>query len=177
MGDSNQTINPYYQYTSVEELTKLFNDVKYIRLNSTYRSSAEIIDYSNKILGLKEVKSIRPEMNMPVLEKEENELKKDLLEDIEYFKSKGLKRIAVITKTDDESQNIFKLLGSKNVSLVTSSILKDIVIVPSYLAKGLEFDGVIAYSSKDDKYTEEEKYLFYVVTTRAQHALIVYNQK
>ena len=52
---------------------------------------------------------------------------------------------------------------------------KNLVIVPSYLAKGLEFDSVISYTDKNNKYTKEEKYLFYVVVTRAQHELIIYN--
>ena len=52
---------------------------------------------------------------------------------------------------------------------------KNLVITPSYLAKGLEFDSVISYTDKNNIYTKEEKYLFYVVATRAQHELIVYN--
>ncbi len=52
---------------------------------------------------------------------------------------------------------------------------KDLVIVPSYLAKGLEFDSVISYTDEDNKYTKDERYLFYVVCTRCQHELIVYN--
>jgi DNA helicase-2/ATP-dependent DNA helicase PcrA len=53
---------------------------------------------------------------------------------------------------------------------------RDLIILPSYIAKGLEFDAVIVYTEKDNPYTEEEKYLFYVACTRAQHQLIVYNQ-
>ncbi len=53
----------------------------------------------------------------------------------------------------------------------------NLVIIPSYLAKGLEFDFVIVYTNLDNHYLESEKYLFYVAVTRAQHELIVYNQK
>ena len=52
---------------------------------------------------------------------------------------------------------------------------KNFVIVPSYLAKGLEFDSVISYTSKDNMYTKKERYLYYVVATRCQHELIIYN--
>ena len=45
------------------------------------------------------------------------------------------------------------------------------------MAKGLEFDNVIIYTDKFNKYTDEEKYLYYVAITRAQHRLIVYNQE
>lgn len=54
---------------------------------------------------------------------------------------------------------------------------RDLIILPSYIAKGLEFDAVIIYTDHDNFYTNEEKYLFYVACTRAQHQLIIYNQK
>ena len=54
-------------------------------------------------------------------------------------------------------------------------IKRDLVIVPSYTAKGLEFDSVIIYNDMDNKYTKEDKYLYYVACTRAQHNLIIYN--
>lgn len=58
--DVNQTINPYQKYGSLEVLKKLLNDnSKYLELNKTYRSSNEIIQYTNKILGLKYVSAIR----------------------------------------------------------------------------------------------------------------------
>ena len=44
------------------------------------------------------------------------------------------------------------------------------------MAKGLEFDSVIIYTDIDNKYQLDEKYLYYVAITRAQHKLIVYNQ-
>ena len=44
------------------------------------------------------------------------------------------------------------------------------------MAKGLEFDSVIIYTDKGNKFTDSEKYLYYVAITRAQHKLIVYNQ-
>ena len=50
------------------------------------------------------------------------------------------------------------------------------VVIPSYFSKGLEFDGVIVYSDPNSPYEEKDKYLFYVVCTRAQHKLIIYNQ-
>ena len=52
----------------------------------------------------------------------------------------------------------------------------DINILPSYLSKGLEFDSAIIYTEENNKYKEEEKYLYYVACTRAQHQLIIYNQ-
>ena len=58
----------------------------------------------------------------------------------------------------------------------TKKFNKNLVIVPCYLAKGLEFDSVISYTSIDNKYALEEKYLYYVALTRCQHELVIYNE-
>ena len=52
---------------------------------------------------------------------------------------------------------------------------KDLIVVPSYMAKGLEFVSVIVYNKINNIYKENEKYLYYVACTRAQHELIIYN--
>lgn len=181
LGDVNQTINPYYKYNSLKELEEIFNeDTKYLELSKTYRSSKEIIEYTNKILGLDYVTAIRKENNLPVLLREESNLKDELQQDINKLK-KEYKSIAIITKTDEEAKKIYKLLKEENnnLSLLESNTEKfnrNLIVVPAYTAKGLEFDSVIIYTEKENKYTQEEKYLYYVACTRCQHQLIVYNQ-
>ena len=78
LGDVNQTINPYYKYDTLEVLTNVFEDSKYIELTKTYRSSQEIIEYSNKVLGLNHVTAIRRDVNIPVIELEETDLKTEM---------------------------------------------------------------------------------------------------
>lgn len=174
LGDSNQTINPYYKYDSLENLKEIFPVGRYLELNKTYRSSCEIIEYSNDILGLINTCSIRRENNIPVLIKEEVNIKLDLIRDIELMRKNGLKRIGIITKTLEETDFIYDVLkDSVDVTKINSNN-DDVVVIPSYLSKGLEFDAVIAYNSKDNNYQEKDRYLFYVVCTRAQHQLIIY---
>ena len=68
LGDINQNINPYYHYKSLNDLRDLFRgDTKYLELLKTYRSSPEIIDYTNKILNLSHVNAIRRDNNKPVV--------------------------------------------------------------------------------------------------------------
>lgn len=181
LGDVNQTINPYYKYESLKELEEIFDeDTKFLELTKTYRSSKEIIEYTNKILGLNYVTAIRKENHLPVLIKEEQNLKEDLNNDISKLKE-NYKSIAIITKTDEESSKIYNLLKATNpeLSLLESNTEKfnrNLIVVPAYTAKGLEFDSVIIYTDKNNRYTKEEKYLYYVACTRCQHQLIVYNQ-
>ena len=178
LGDVNQTINPYYKYDSLEDLVSIFDKSKYIELTKTYRSTDEIIEFSNKVLGLDYVTAIRRGGNIPVTLRVEDNLYEQLVVDIEECKNYG-KSLAIITKNDDECDKIYKLLKDTDISRIDNNSKKfnrKFVVVPVYMAKGLEFDSVIIYTDKDNKFTDSEKYLYYVAITRAQHKLIVYNQ-
>ena len=179
LGDVNQTINPYYKYDTLEVLTNVFEDSKYIELTKTYRSSQEIIEYSNKVLGLNYVTAIRRNVNIPVIELEETDLKTDMESSVNEAMKYG-KSIGIITKNDEEAIKIYDTLkGTLDITLIDSSsrtFSRKLVVIPVYMAKGLEFDSVIIYTDKNNKYTDKEKYLYYVAITRCQHKLIVYNQ-
>ena len=181
LGDINQTINPYYKYNSLKVLCELFGDSKYLELTKTYRSSQEIIEYTNKILNLNYVSAIRKANKREVLlRKEKENLKEQLIMDINMLLHDKFS-IAIITKNDNEAKKIYELLKDEYeyLRLLNSNTVdfdKRLVIVPVYIAKGLEFDASIIYTNIDDKYTSDEKYLYYVACTRTQHQLIVYNQ-
>lgn len=176
LGDTNQTINPYYKYDSLEELTSIFESSKYITLTKTYRSTGKIIDYTNKILGLNHVTAIRNDKASDIIFRN-NITKNDFLTDINNLKTIS-KSIAIITKNDKEAEKVYNMLKDDlDIMLIDGfgHIKRDLVVVPSYVAKGLEFDSVIIYTDDDNKYQEKDKYLFYVACTRAQHNLIIYN--
>ena len=176
LGDSNQTINPYYKYESLKELTNMFEGSKYITLTKTYRSTDKIIDYTNKILGLTLSVAIRNQKSNDVIFRN-NVKKEDFVKDITYLKDMS-KSIAIITKDDKEAEEVYNMLKDDFDIMLLGGyghIKRDLVVVPSYTAKGLEFDSVIIYNDIDNKYTKEDKYLYYVACTRAQHNLIIYN--
>lgn len=76
--------------------------------------------------------------------------------DAEYVERRGDKPIVLGFSDDDEYIN-----GT--------------LVIPSYLAKGLEFDIVLVYNEGNENYSsEEERMLFYTVCTRALHKLNVY---
>ncbi|MBQ7136914.1 MAG: AAA family ATPase [Bacilli bacterium] len=182
LGDINQTINPYYKYKSLNDLNEIFKDSIYLELTKTYRSSPEIIQHTNNILGLKHISAIRHNNNCPVIFKsQKSDLKEQLIEDIEGLQ-RNSKSIAVITKTDQESEYIYDLLKDDIAAINilsgnTKEFNKNLVVLPSYIAKGLEFDATIIYTKNDNQYTEDEKYLYYVACTRSQHQLIIYNNQ
>lgn len=173
LGDINQNMNPYINYKSLEELKDIFDSSIYLELLKTYRSSKEIIEYTNKILGLSHVCAIRKDNSIPVTKHQ----KDDLLDLIPKLRSK-YKSLAIITKDRLMAENLYKKLESiYDLSLLTidsKNFRKDFVIAPSYLAKGLEFDSVIVYNNLDNPFKEVDKYLYYIACTRCQHELHLY---
>lgn len=185
LGDIHQTINPYYIYNNLNDVNSIFeNKGKYIELNKTYRSSQEIIEFTNQILGLHNACSVRKNNAIPVTMRSvpKKQAVNQIMQDIEIMRENGIKRIAIITKNNTETLELYDKLKDQldDINIIQQNAkagIGNMVILPSYISKGLEFDGVIAYTDEDHEYQEKDKYLFYVVCTRAQHNLTVYNQK
>ncbi len=163
LGDENQNINPYIENNKLKDLAP---DFEYIEINKAYRSSPEIINFTNNILGTKIV-PIRKPNGLPVKEywnigtTIRSSLKQMLIRDILRFKANGHKRIAVITRSGDEAKEFQSLSNSEN----------KFTCLPVYKAKGLEFDAVIIF----DNYLPNEQEMYYTACTRAQHELTVYH--
>ena len=179
LGDINQNINPYYKYDNLQKIGELFKgDTKYIELLKTYRSSPEIIAFTNKILKLNHVSAIRKPTNKEVIIRKDTDLKYSLIDDINRLQN-DYNSIAIITKDEEESNKLYDLLkDDTNISIVdreTKSYNKHLLIIPAYLAKGLEFDSVIVYNDRNNTYRKNERNLLYVACTRAQHELFIYN--
>jgi len=174
LGDVNQTINPYYKYDNMNILEKLFtNTSKYIELTKTYRSSQEIIEYSNKVLDLSHTCAVRRENHIPVKVFDKVDYN-EIINNVKELKEK-YNKVAIITKSIDEANEVYKNISSEieNISVVdidTERYNKNLLIIPAYAAKGLEFDSVIIINN-----FTKDKYLYYVAITRAQHELIIFN--
>ena len=164
VGDENQRLNKYVLY-ELPYIANIINNTKYIKLSKTYRSSEEITDYTNNILGINNVKSIRGKNGIDVKVKNTNNIYDSILSDLEEFSKHEFKVNAIITVDEDSASKIKEKLGNKK--LINTKVL------PYYLAKGLEFEGVIIYDK--DNYFKNNKNTFYVASTRAREALVIYN--
>ena len=59
------------------------------------------------------------------------------------------------------------LIKGENQRLVAGTI-----VVPSYLAKGLEFDATIVWNANDHQYgSDDQRRLLYTICSRAMHEL------
>ena len=72
---------------------------------------------------------------------------------------------------------MFKALEQRGVKTTlirteNQRLVKGTIIVPSFLAKGLEFDAVIVWNANDQQYHgDDERQLLYTICSRAMHEL------
>ncbi|MDP4180472.1 MAG: RNA polymerase recycling motor HelD [Bacillota bacterium] len=183
LGDVNQSVNGYMNVGSFENVSEIFNmnDAKSISLIKSYRSSKEIADFCNEILmSPNRAEQLNRHGGKPhFIKVDRSNLCRRIADDIIKLKSRNYKLIAVICKTAGQCEALYKLIHSYvDISLISNQnevYHGGVVIIPSYLAKGLEFDAVLVNSIEDEDYTkEEDRRLLYTVCTRALHELYLY---
>ena len=178
VGDVNQRLIKYSDLAPMMELEKIFDDVnpEIYNLNKSYRSTYEIMEYANKYLDEDRIIPI-VRHGKPVEEIEfhnNEELSESIIESLKEFSNEGLESIAIITRDKEELEKVYNLISNK-VHLVKFDN-EDVlykggnVIIPSYFAKGLEFDGVIIVDNGLSKDGNEDL-IKYIMSTRALHRL------
>ena len=151
-------------------------------LSKTYRSTYEINEYAKQVLPHHNnyTQVDRHGDKVEIFKQESFDAKTILEESLKLKKSYNT--VAIICKNIEETLLYNQLISSQEYlnkfRLVTKNdkvfVEEKIMIIPSYLAKGLEFDAVIVSNASSENYGELERNLFYVVLTRALHKLNVY---
>ncbi len=195
LGDPNQAIHPYIS-SKVNGMVEDFlgQAPRHIRLTKTYRSTKEISDFCSRILPSSVTgENVLRDGKEPELVKFKGLATDDivcLLENVLKASQSGLRSIAIIGKTKEHCNLMYEHIQevqheSSHLSIRDLSIgllnneeqlyKTGIIVIPSYLAKGLEFDSVHVVSDHLYRYdAERERQLFYTVCTRALHELTIY---
>jgi len=183
LGDLNQSIfTKKNSQTLLSEVQSLFNadETRVVQLTHSYRSTKQITDYTKAILtNGQKIEPFNREGDLPNLLMAQD-TKESLQQVIGQLNSNNKKNYttAIITKSLEESEQVQKMLEdsgvestwirSENQRLATGTI-----VLPSYLAKGLEFDAVIMWNASRDRFDEDEQQLVYTITSRAMHRLTI----
>ncbi len=176
VGDSNQRIIPIKGEIPFNSIENIIDDieVKHFKLNKSYRSTQQIMEYANKFLKDEAIVPLvrnGDPVNVIKVSKEEDFIDK-IVDLIKGYKEKQYESIAVICKDLKSTEKYGKLIKkTENIKIIDREDMMyngGSVVIPLYFAKGLEFDAVIIVDEdqKDDKY-------MYVMTTRALHQLSV----
>ncbi|SEN00353.1 RNA polymerase recycling motor HelD [Lihuaxuella thermophila] len=183
LGDLNQAI--YIHATDgFDPLLPLYGteQTETIVLTRSYRSTRQIVEFTRQLIaGGKEIVPFNRKGSKPTLAQasDETELAAKVADRIRKLQSDGHQTIAVICKTARESLEAYDALKEHaDLSLIgkeTTSFETGTLVIPSYLAKGIEFDAVIIYNGSRAQYgRESERKLFYTACTRAMHELHIY---
>ena len=177
VGDANQRLIKATEEAAMLNLKPLFGGfTKYFDLNKSYRSTYQIMQYANKLLDEHAIVPFVREGKYDVEEVKVND-KEDLidtlLETLEAYEDENYENVAIIVKGKEELKEIAPEL--KQFTKILSFDREDLiyrggrVIIPSYYAKGLEFDGVIVVNLDNDT----DNLVKYIMCTRALHRLKV----
>lgn len=186
LGDPAQSIHPYLHTADFDTAARILadesaetgEDTTIIQLSRSYRSTYEIQRFAEAILGKNTAEPIQRSGRRPLLIQvgELKDMEIAIVHQIDHFQQEGGKSIAIICKTLQEAVAVFEKISQHlEVHLITPESIefkRGIVIVPAYLAKGLEFDSVIIYNVNEQMYrSEAERNILYTICTRALHQL------
>ncbi|MCY9695205.1 RNA polymerase recycling motor HelD [Paenibacillus alginolyticus] len=170
------------EYSSISELMKE-DETETIRLVKSYRSTREIVDFASRVLpGGEPIEPFSRSGEAPRVLRaaDDGRLSRLVAEAAIARRDGGASSVAIICKTERETRRAYASLkpllpGLARITKETLHYEAGVMILPAYLAKGLEFDAVILYDAGAAVYAEaKERKLFYTACTRALHHLDVF---
>lgn len=189
LGDLNQAIFAHASaLPGFDTLSGLYGEEasETIRLSRTYRSTRPIVEFTRQMIPGGE--SIEPfnrggEKPTVTVAADANDLVARLAERLTALSAAGHRTLAVIAKTARESRFAYEALQSlapelplRLITQETAAFETGVAVIPSYLAKGIEFDAVLIFDASRHVYGRElERKLFYTACTRAMHELHLFS--
>lgn len=180
LGDFGQAVFPQATNLAANDssLTGLYGEeeTSLITLVRSYRSTRQIVEFTKSLLPEQEIVPFERNGAEPCLTKlgSAGERAVRIKADIAALRAEGLDSIAVITKTAAESREAYNALsseGCEELRLVTKETLtfeKGILVLPVYLAKGVEFDAVLIYDASAQVYHRESERKLFIRHVRAR---------
>lgn len=181
-GDLNQKV--FGNETIVHQLPKLFPDypVERYQLTTSYRSTAEITAFANQLLSQEDTVRLTartgplPEILSGSTDQQVTYLTKQIKT---MDASPSHWRTAIIAKTTQDCCDLYEQLDEEVkqfVQLIDSEdsfMKRPIIIIPAFLAKGLEFDRVFAWNVNEQFHDKQDQLILYTIATRAMHQLVL----
>jgi len=184
VGDPAQSVHPCLSTASFNDMSEIIGMAQSIafRLTRSYRSTKQIQAFCQALLSYTaEVESVNRSGSLPLVTRIENmqDFIPTLVHTIEKILTEDWCSIAIICKNTYQSTKIYSdLKGHIDLNLVVDeddTFHQGIVVIPSYLAKGLEFDAVLVINVDAINYShEEERHILYTICTRTLHHLSLF---
>ncbi len=186
LGDFNQAIFAHAsEMVDFNILTNLYgsSETEVINITRSYRSTKPIIEFTRRLVPNGDrIVPFERDGKKPVLNQlsSHEELHDSIVSKVAELREYGYRSIAIICKSAEESKRAHVALSSiDEIKLLKSSSLEyeqGVVVVPSYLSKGIEFEAVIIYDASEKVYGDESlRRTFYTACTRAMHELHLFS--
>ena len=186
LGDFNQAIFAHAsEIIDFNMLSSLYgpDETEVITMTRSYRSTKPIIEFTRKLVPNGErIMPFERDGALPVLTQlsDRAALHRAITTKVEALRQDGYNSIAIICKTAEESKHAFEALSDiEDVKLIkygSPEYEQGVVIIPSYLSKGIEFEAVIIYDASEHIYGDDSlRRVFYTACTRAMHYLQLYS--
>ena len=183
LGDLNQSIfTKNNSQTLLSEAQTLFDadETKVVQLVHSYRSTKQITEFTKAILtNGQRIEPFNRMGDLPnlLMAKNETESVQQVINQLKENDQHNY-TTAIIAKTLEDAEHLHDLLKVNNVAstLIRSEnqrLAAGTIVLPSFLAKGLEFDAVIMWDASKDKFDEDEQQLVYTIASRAMHKLTI----
>lgn len=178
LGDYAQTLDTK-QHDVLKFLPKIFvKEIRQVILRKSYRNTYEIARYAGEISGIRDLELL--ERHGKEVEERRFSSEDEMLEAVREnlrLGSEGYETAAVITMTEEEAYDIYRLLTNRGIDAAyvdrdSSAFKRGLTVTTFYLAKGLEFDQV--FTIKGTEGNPLEKQAQYISATRALQELYVY---
>lgn len=177
LGDRAQTMDEKPQDV-LQFLPGIFgNKIRRIEMNKSYRNTAEIAEYAEKITSVTGIEYIRRH-GKEVVERTYAVREEALEEVLRRVVLEVYETAAVLTMTEEEAQGAYQYLKERREDVFyidrdSSRFRRGITVTTFYLAKGLEFDQVFVLGG--EKKSALSRQFRYICATRALHELYVYD--
>jgi DNA helicase-2/ATP-dependent DNA helicase PcrA len=184
LGDVNQTVEREADISLYHDITEILNKGRTVSLflNKGYRSSYEINTFSGALLGREqELLSFERHEEQPAVVQslDQQQLDQAIVRDIESYLKQGFTSVAVLCKTEREASGLrARIRGLTTIDLMSDfdgEMAGRALVIPAYMAKGLEFDVVLVPGVSAVNYSNDlDRRLLYIACTRALHRLALY---
>ncbi|HZG58356.1 RNA polymerase recycling motor HelD [Paenibacillus sp.] len=187
VGDFRQAIFPFAAALEDEAaLARLFGEAEtaVAAFRRCYRSTRELVEFTRRLLadGGADIEPFERPGERPAIVFAENRgaVEEAIAEDVRRLRQDGYGSIGILCKTAAAAAAAYERLrpridGLELVARDATRFPPGACVVPTYLAKGVEFDAVLIEDASASAYGKAaERKLFYTACTRAMHRLRLY---